>query len=393
MCRATNETMGSDEDPESKEDRVQTGSSKRKRRVSFAPKPQHAYYYPLQQQDSETGVKSNSFNSHHVGKPGSHRRCMALVVIVMMSLCASLVGVSTYARQALLSITFSCGGGSDAGHSNIKALQMLKKSSKELQLNYMRNETNRPIATFLFLVGVEGSGHHLWRSVYSASPSYRRYRKAQTEYNLAEPFIQMTRGLTSLFTAGCEGDEGGLGNDDNDNVDDDDGNQTSMATTVQQGSYPTQAAIDLGDDDNDNVDNDDGNQTNVTTTFQQSSNLTQAFDDVVRGMRRIKGLLRRKYGSKHNTAVAINAFFRKLNRGKFFPYPFGQEDGCRTTSYPDLDLLYHACSEAKVNCKHILISSDAYEVIRSTTVNRHFSAVGQQIKTMSSMMDVMRIQM
>lgn len=281
---------------------------------------------------------------------------MALVVIIIVSLCASLVGISTYARQALLSITFPFGGSGDAGHNNIKALQVLKGSgsSRASRTTNVHNETNRPITTFLFLVGLEGSGHHLWRSVYSASPSYRRYRMAQKGSNLAENFFQITRGLSTLFTAGCEGNGRDLGNDDGDH--------------------------------------EDGNQTRVMTTMQHSSNMTQAFDDVVRGMRRINGLLRKKYGSKHNTAVAINAFFRKMEKGKFFSYPFGQEDGCRTTSYPDLDLLYHACSEARVDCKHIVITRDAYEVIRSTTVNRHFSAVGQQIKTMSSMLDVMRIQ-
>lgn len=384
MCRATNETFGSDEDPESKEDHVQTGSSKRKRKLSFVPK-----------QDSNTGVKNNSFYSNHGNKPGFHHRCMALVVILMMSLCASLVGISTYARQVFLSITFSCGGGGGGivpGHSNIKALQVFKQSSRASRLTDMHNETNRPIATFLFLVGVEGSGHHLWRSVYSASPSYQRYRMAQKGSNLAENFVQMTRGLSSLFTAGCEGGEIDLRDGDNGNVDDDDGNQTSVASTIQQSSNPSLAAIDLGDEDSDNIDDEDANQTRSMITLQHSSNLTQAFDDVVRGMRRIKGLLRKKYGSKHNTAVAINAFFRKLNKGKFFSYPFGQENGCRTTSYPDLDLLYHACSEARVDCKHILITRDAYEVIRSTTVNRHFSAVGEQIRTMSSMLNVMRIQ-
>ena len=281
---------------------------------------------------------------------------MALVVIIIVSLCASLVGISTYARQALLSITFPFGGSGDAGHNNIKALQVLKGSgsSRASRTTNVHNETNRPITTFLFLVGLEGSGHHLWRSVYSASPSYRRYRMAQKGSNLAENFFQITRGLSTLFTAGCEGNGRDLGNDDGDH--------------------------------------EDCNQTRVMTTMQHSSNMTQAFDDVVRGMRRINGLLRKKYGSKHNTAVAINAFFRKMEKGKFFSYPFGQEDGCRTTSYPDLDLLYHACSEARVDCKHIVITRDAYEVIRSTTVNRHFSAVGQQIKTMSSMLDVMRIQ-
>mmetsp|Transcript_22995 Transcript_22995/g.49824 ORF Transcript_22995/g.49824 Transcript_22995/m.49824 type:complete len:202 (-) Transcript_22995:148-753(-) len=110
-------------------------------------------------------------------------------------------------------------------------------------------------------------------------------------------------------------------------------------------------------------------------------------------MKRLKAELRRTHGSRTHTTVALNSHFQKKRQGsKFFSYPFGTDEGCRAVSYPDLSLLYRVCEAARVDCKHILLYRDAMSVIKSTTVNRHFSETGNQIKTLSSMLGVLRTQ-
>jgi len=81
----------------------------------------------------------------------------------------------------------------------------------------------------------------------------------------------------------------------------------------------------------------------------------------------------------------------KSNRTTAFPispsYPMFMGP-CRPLQYPDVDLLYAACKDAGVSCKHIVMTRDPHEVIRSTTVNRKFSGKNMQIKLLTTMLDV-----
>ena len=62
---------------------------------------------------------------------------------------------------------------------------------------------------------------------------------------------------------------------------------------------------------------------------------------------------------------------------------------CKVLQYPDVDLTYAACATAGVECKHIVVYRDPYSVIRSTTMKRHFSSTYRQIKLMTTMLDVL----
>jgi hypothetical protein len=46
------------------------------------------------------------------------------------------------------------------------------------------------------------------------------------------------------------------------------------------------------------------------------------------------------------------------------------EGGCRSLNYPNLDYFYHACDVAGVECKHAYIYRDPYSVLASTTLKR-----------------------
>ena len=288
------------------------------------------------------GDVSNSSNSiRHIHTQRVYR-CIIIMVMVVFAIGVSLA-ISSYARQALLQTvtsSTSCGDVGGGMGNNGNFVDIMPPTAQNAARG---NETASSLVTFLFLIGVEGSGHHLWGSVYDSSPSFLQYREAKRSGLMNEPFNDLASGLHSLFTAGCIAEnETEVGH-----------NSRSMKNSTYSG--------------------------------------TQAIDLVVRSMKRMKAALRQTHGPRMHTTVALNAHFQP-RRKKLFSYPFGAYGGCRAVSYPDLGLLYRACESARVDCKHILLSRDAHEVIRSTTINRHFSEIENQIKTLSSMLGVLRTQ-
>jgi len=56
-------------------------------------------------------------------------------------------------------------------------------------------------------------------------------------------------------------------------------------------------------------------------------------------------------------------------------YPM-DSDECRPLKFPDLDIVYEACNDAGVLCQHVYLYRDPYAVLKSTTKNRGFEASG-----------------
>jgi hypothetical protein len=46
---------------------------------------------------------------------------------------------------------------------------------------------------------------------------------------------------------------------------------------------------------------------------------------------------------------------------------------CKTLNYPNLDLFYDACDQAQVECRHVYLYRDPYDVLYSTVIKRHFA--------------------
>ena len=69
--------------------------------------------------------------------------------------------------------------------------------------------------------------------------------------------------------------------------------------------------------------------------------------------------------------VAINA--NSCNAPTMMSYPsyIGPD---RPLQNLNLDVLYNACADAKVKCKHVYIYRDPYDVIKSTTRNKHYNS-------------------
>jgi hypothetical protein len=45
---------------------------------------------------------------------------------------------------------------------------------------------------------------------------------------------------------------------------------------------------------------------------------------------------------------------------------------CRNLNYPNLDLFYDACDQAQVECRHVYLYRDPYDVLYSTVINQHY---------------------
>jgi len=69
------------------------------------------------------------------------------------------------------------------------------------------------------------------------------------------------------------------------------------------------------------------------------------------------------------TTIPLNAV--KAFKTGMMSYPnYGGID--KILQYPDLSTLYYACTLAGVSCRHVVLTRDPYDVIRSTTTRRKF---------------------
>ena len=87
-------------------------------------------------------------------------------------------------------------------------------------------------------------------------------------------------------------------------------------------------------------------------------------------------------------AVPLNAMFHERVAGDMYSYPTLAGE-CRKGNFPDLDLIYQACESAEVNCGHVYLYRDPYDVIKSTTNTRGFNkGVLDATRTYYSMLNI-----
>ena len=206
---------------------------------------------------------------------------------------------------------------------------------------------------FQFLVGLEGTGHHFHRDIYKQSPMHERLNK----YGIMPDLLRLTLslwnrnqpldGLFSAMTATSEnnGDEWWL-------------------------------------QENTEVDGE------------------RLFDNLVGHLKRIEHKALRGLQSDRNfppdtdLVVAINSgsIGTRNSVSPYLSYPllFGP---ARALQYPDLDIIYEACSVAGVRCQHAVSYRDPYRVLKSTSMNRQFSSRHIQLQTLNSMLKIVQGQM
>jgi hypothetical protein len=90
--------------------------------------------------------------------------------------------------------------------------------------------------------------------------------------------------------------------------------------------------------------------------------------------------------------VLTTSEFLVFTRNRSYPN-FGGK--CRKLAYPDIDLFYHACDVANVECVHVYLYRDPYSVVSSTTIKRHINVKGipQATRLYTSMLNIIYAQL
>lgn len=214
-------------------------------------------------------------------------------------------------------------------HSVVPLFMLIVIASHQF-LHVSRTRTTKR-TRFLFLIGLEGTGHHLYSELIQHSPSFEKL-PAQHMIQLQQSLYHHQNKEQSLWGAHC-GKE-----------------QTTNAT------------IDI--------------LNRVVTNLQT---LDQAVDPTVTIP--INGP---KYP---NTGFGMMSYptYSSLDR----------QDNQRfaLTKYPSMDLLYHACHVAKVTCGHVYLHRDPIQVLTSTTVKRHFHTTPEALHIYTTMLQVIHSQL
>jgi len=207
---------------------------------------------------------------------------------------------------------------------------------------------------FQFLVGLEGTGHHLHQDIYKQSPMNERLNT----YGLMPDLTRLTLSmwnrkepLDALFSA------------------------TTATSENNEDEWWLQEDADI-----------DGGR---------------LFDNLVDHLKRIeqKALGKIKTDKESlpfgaDLVVAFNSGSIGTRNGvsPFLSYPllFGP---ARALQYPDLDIIYDACDAAGVRCQHAVSYRDPFRVLKSTSMNRQFSSRHIQLQTLNSMLKIVQGQM
>jgi len=195
------------------------------------------------------------------------------------------------------------------------------------------NEDVKSDVTFVYYMGIEGTGHHYVNGLQRSAPSTKAINDKM--------FKLITRLGRALFNW----------------------------VDKEHGLWTLPCAKHLPKDD------------------PSSDKVENPYKKVIGLMKEIEETWKRENDTPTPIHIPLNC-----GRGEeLLSYP-AHTGECRALQYADIDLLYAACDEAGVKCKSVVMVRDAYEVIRSTVDHRHFTAKQRQIKLLTTMLDVMHTQ-
>jgi len=193
---------------------------------------------------------------------------------------------------------------------------------------------NEDIRTrFMFLLGTEGSGHHLFKSLYNKSPVKHFLHK-----------VGVTPEDISLI----------LWNQQN----------------KKQGLFSSVFAP------SENVDGD--------VIFRKLVNSLKAVDARIRS----SSVLPPPAG----WSVPMNSISKENNKTGMMSYPnFGGE--AKSLQFPDLSALNAACEEARVECEYVILHRNVYETLHSVLRRDFYTSMLRATKTFSSMVALITVDM
>jgi len=220
---------------------------------------------------------------------------------------------------------------SKAGNGIVKSKDL---SSLYPSSSITENEDVKSDVTFVYYMGIEGTGHHYVHDLQTSAPS----TKAINDHNMSELIVSLSKALFNWVDK-------------------------------EHGLWTLPCARKLPEDE------------------PSSDKEENPYKNVIGLMKEIE----ETWKGDNDTPTPIHIPLNCMRGEELTSYP-AHTGECRALQYADVDLLYAACDEAGVKCKSVVMVRDAYEVIRSTVDHRHFTAKQRQIKLLTTMLDVMHTQ-
>jgi hypothetical protein len=191
---------------------------------------------------------------------------------------------------------------------------------------------------FIFTIGLEGTGHHLMSQVISNSPAFSQVKSLGLENFVVNTVIALfqSKNLNGLFNQACQ----------------------------DESIYIKEAK-----------------KWKLSSKYNEK--VSARFDTVI-ALNRTVNLLRtmqqiydeKTANNPRPLRIPLNSFIANGTRKSgMISYP-NFRGKCYKLQYPILDLLYKACSEAKVQCSHVYVYRHPLDVLTSTTVKRKFNPPG-----------------
>lgn len=200
-----------------------------------------------------------------------------------------------------------------------------QESSLRRMLSDEEDDVGGDGPTFVFIAGIEGTGHHFIESLLKESPNMMRMeelglcssggRRTGELLQLSKQFFDSRRTSSALFNP----------------------TESAKKNIDAETRYKTVVAL--------------------LSSIRHKFNKQQVWEG------------KNTDGPFH---VAINA--NACNAVSMFSFP-NYEGPDRALQNFNLDLFYNACADAKVQCKHAYIYRDPYDVIKSTGKNRGFNTI------------------
>jgi len=261
-----------------------------------------------------------------------------------------------------------CRDGMVASNNRIKehCFQQLESSNQRAEPSTAaiapKLSSNSERIAFQFVIGVEGTGHQLHRTMYQSSP----VGKWLVSNKVGEDIVNLTLALWDE-----ENKSGGIWSAPCSNADANEG---------------------------------DGDWWEIEEAGPEGDSL---FDTLVERLQGVEKKIEEALANDRSSSfpveqpivVAINAGVagrgvaevkRKIAPHMSYPMFRGP---CRAFQYPNIDILYRACDVAGVRCQHSVAFRDPYRVLKSTSMNRHFASRHVQLTTLASMQHIILSQM
>lgn len=203
-----------------------------------------------------------------------------------------------------------------------------KLSAKKVELHTddtisdSTNNNSNHGPTFVFTIGIEGTGHHFIYEVLSKSPN-RKY-------------------LTELGICGQKGDR-----------------QKGKTSDLYKLSALLSNAHHTGVFD-------------MPSTAKKDIDAAGHYNKIIELLKTMHQKFNDKHPLKKGTPFYVPINANACASASMISYPnFTGKD--RPLQNFNLDIFYNACTDANVDCKHIYIYRDPYDVLKSTTTKRHFN--------------------